>query len=139
MQRLVCTPRRPSTLSVKLQPLLAIYCVSSGVRLARSTPRRPLRRRQHAHAVRQDKPSKVSSVLVSTPPFIIFAFFFGLCVRRIRSDFLIRKSLPFLALGLHGCTRASWGPGGQSRRLAPGSHPAGAPSFCTAGWRPAVR
>jgi hypothetical protein len=38
------------------------------------------------------------TVLVSTPPFIIFALFFGLRVRRVRSDFLIRKSLPFLAL-----------------------------------------
>jgi hypothetical protein len=39
-------------------------------------------------------------VLVSTPPFIIFALFFGLCVCRACSDFLIRKSFPFLALDL---------------------------------------
>jgi hypothetical protein len=40
------------------------------------------------------------AVLVSTPPFIIFALFFGLRVRRRHSDFLIRKSFPFSALGL---------------------------------------
>jgi hypothetical protein len=33
-------------------------------------------------------------VLVSTPPFIIFALFFGLCIRRARSDFLIVAALP---------------------------------------------
>jgi hypothetical protein len=44
--------------------------------------------------------SSAEVVLVSTPPFIIFALFFGLRVRRIRSDFLIRKSFPFLASGL---------------------------------------
>jgi hypothetical protein len=41
-----------------------------------------------------------SPVLVSTPPFIIFALFFGLCICCVRSDFLIQKSVPFSALDL---------------------------------------
>jgi hypothetical protein len=41
-----------------------------------------------------------SFVLVSTPPFIIFALFFGLRACCVHSDFLIQKSFPFSALGL---------------------------------------
>jgi hypothetical protein len=46
------------------------------------------------------QPIVALSVLVRTPPFIIFALFFGLCVCWAHSDFFIRKSFPFLALGL---------------------------------------